>query len=450
MTLSMSPRALPASVALCSVVSFALAGCGTSCDEIIADRDAFFARSTASHAVDAPHASVTVPFGLADRLVAAALADRETDRLALPALDLVGAELGVTFAIAGARLVPAADDRVGVNLAVAVRDGDTPLFTLDVEAQVHPRVDPDRGLVAVNVHPRDVRQLTPRLDPEGRARVTAWLRDALPDVLADVLPDDVLAPTAELAVAWLADTGFPLVRDHLLDDLDAAPLLELALPRDLPLTRVSLRSTASPVPALRFDLVTTLPVARPLHPDPGDAVPNAVELRLAGATAAALANLAMARGALPSRFNEDGEVDPSGPFEARLGWRPGRRPLAVHLWRTAGECVYGRVAGTPRARFTDAEVEVTVSDGVWEEVRGPALTEAFAWTKQLFGAAVRLSVGLARSTRVDVAGSALDLRIGAVQIGRDDLRVALTVRPATTTAPRRPADNALADRRRDR
>lgn len=435
------PRTLVAAAALVgSLLLGGAFGCGTSCDEIIADRDAFSTRATAPHAVDAPHASLTVPFAVADRLIASALANRETDRLSVPALDLVGGELGVTFAISGARLVPAADDRVGVSLAVAVRDGDAPLFTLTVEAHVRPHVDPERGFIVVTVHPRDVRQLTPRLDPEGRARVTAWLREALPDVLADAVPDEVLAPTAELAVTWLADAGFPLVRDHLLDDLDAAPLLELALPRDLPLAGVALRSTAAPVPALRFDLVTTLPVDRPLRPDLGDAVPNAVELRLAGSAAAALANLAMARGDLPSRFDEDGEVDPAGPFEARLGWRAGRRPLAVHLWRTAGECVYGRVAGTPRARFTDHEVEVSVDDGVWEEVRGPALTEAFAWTKQLFGAAVRLSVSLARATRLDVAGTSLDLRIGAVQIGPDDLRVALRVGPtrATATAPTSP------------
>ncbi|MEZ4339816.1 MAG: hypothetical protein R3B82_24610 [Sandaracinaceae bacterium] len=64
-------------------------------------------------------------------------------------------------------------------------------------------------------------------------------------------------------------------------------------------------------------------------------------------------------------------------------------------------------------------------DGEYEVVRGPGLTEAFAWTKRLWGDSVALNLAVARRTRVDVGGALLELTATALEIGPDALRVEL-------------------------
>jgi len=400
-------------------------GCGTTCEEIARDRAAFEARS--AHTAS-PHAIATVPFALANRLLGEHLARRTSDRLELPTLARLGADLGVTLALTGARLGPADGDpaRVSVEVDVAVRDGAIDLFSLGLVADLRPEVDLARREVRVMLQPSHLRSVTPRLDPEGRARVGAWLRRALPDALGAALPDDAARDLGEAAVGWLAESGFPLVRDHLLADLEEAPLLVLELPA-LPLARVDLSVHGGRVPGLSAALVTELPVTRGVDDEATAGPADAVVLRMSGETAVAVANAAMARGALPSRFDGKGKVAPDGPFEARLGWRAGRRPLKVHLWRTSGTCTYGRLGGTPVAELQEERLRVSVDDGTFEVVKGPALTEAFAWTETLWGDAVRLALDVTRSAHVSLGGVTHTLRVGAVEIGREEVRAWLKV-----------------------
>ncbi|PKN57949.1 MAG: hypothetical protein CVU56_08140 [Deltaproteobacteria bacterium HGW-Deltaproteobacteria-14] len=466
-------------------------GCGTSCEEIARHRQAFLERTERT---DAPHATLTIPLALANQLVAErlagrpgtpnqdpaegasgsastprergvaaaerparstpgpdqraakrALTERASDRLEVELLDEIGLHLGVVFTLDAVRLVPADADRVGVEVDVSVRDGRVPLFALGFTAEVRLVVDPRARTARVLLRPDQLRRVSPRLDAEGRARVTAWIRGALPDALGRALDDRALGVLADEAVAWLGEAGFPLVRDNLLDGLDEEPLIEVALP-DLPLESVTVTTVGGRTPALRLGLVTPLPVTHGLGPDHRLPARGVVELRLAGETAAELANAAIARGDLPSRYTSDGEADPAGPFEARVGWGRAPRPLKVHLWRTGGECTYARVGGTPVVTVTDDEVRVAVSDGVYEVIKGPALTEAFAWTKALFGDSVRLGVAVARRVRVDAAGVALELGVAGVAVGATELRVTLQVR-SVPGGPEAPMVGATTPRR---
>lgn len=408
------------------LVAIALAGpgCGTSCEEVARHREAFLARTERT---DAPHATLTIPLALANRVIAERLAGRSSDRLDVDLLDKVGLHLGVVFTLDAVRLVPADAGRVGVEVDVSVRDGRVALFALGFTAEVRPVVDPRARTARVMLRPDLLRRVSPRLDAEGRARMTAWIRGALPDALGHALDDRVLGRLADEAVTWLGDAGFPLVRDNLLVGLDEEPLIEVALP-ELPLEGVTVATIGGRTPALRLELVTPLPVTHGLGPDHRVPARGVVELRLAGETAAELANAAIARGDLPGRYTSDGEADPDGQYEARLGWGRSPRPLKVHLWRTGGECTYARVGGTPVVTVAEDKVRVAVSDGVYEVIKGSALTEAFAWTKTLFGDSVRLGVAVARRVRVDAAGGVLELGVEGVEVGAFDLRVALQVR----------------------
>jgi|GEM_PF-1716798 len=399
-------------------------GCGTSCEEIAARRDAYVGRTART---DAPHATLNIPLGLANRLVAERLERRTSDRLDIDVLERAGLHLGVVFTLDAVRFVPAEGGRVGVEVDVSVRDGREPLLSVGLAADVRPMVDPVAGTASVMLAPDRLRRISPRIDPEGRQRVAVWLREALPEVLTRAFDDRALGLLADAAVGWLFDEGFPLIRDNLLDGLDESPLLEVALP-ELPVAGVVFATRGGRAPALRMDLVTTLPVTHGLGPDHQTPRSGAVELRLAGETVAELANAAIARGEIPSRYTRDGDPSPDGPFEARLGWGATPRPLKVHLWCTTGDCTYVRLGGTPVVTLSDDEVNVAVTDGVYEIIKGSALSEAFGWTKTLFADPVRLGVSVARRVRLDVPGGGLELGVSRVEVGDADLRVALTVR----------------------
>src|SRR5690606_20709113 len=158
------------------------------------------------------------------------------------------------------------------------------------------------------------------------AAVGRWIADELPAGLRGVLPAATLGDVTDLAIAWLVEQGFPLVRDHILAPLEVGTTLRVAL-GDLPLRRVDVRTIGGRVPALVAECAMAVPV--------WDGLPRArelpargrVEVRLSGGAVAELANVGMATGALPSRFDEDGDADPVGPFEARVGWVGGARPL---------------------------------------------------------------------------------------------------------------------------
>lgn len=422
-----APRAAALLAALVATVGLAPAACGTSCEEIRADRDRFLARHDAT---GAPHAELVLPLALANGLAARGFQRLRSPRVTVPALANAG--LRVAFELRGARLVPASEPgRVGVALDVTVVD-DTPgapalrdIISFSLDARVRPVVDAASHRAIVWLRPSDLVGATPRLEARGGAAVRSWLRDALPAGLAAATPDALLDALAEVALAWFADAGWPLIRDNLLADLADVPLLDLALPAELPLAGASFSTVAGRHPALVVELVTSLPVRRGLPPRSGLVRPGVVELRLAGAAAAELANDAIARGALPGRYTSAGEPAPDGPFEARVGWEPGRRPLKVHLWRTRGECVYARVGGTPEPHLEGREATLSVGDGEYEVVRGPALTEAFAWTERLWGQSVALNLAAARRIRVDVGGALLQLTVIALEVGPDALRVEL-------------------------
>ena len=424
-------------------------GCGTSCREIASHRLAF---AQARARTEAPHASLVLPFAVANGLLSAHLAARVSDRLVIAPLEPLGADLGVSFALTGARLSPGERDdgeHVGVEIEVAVRDGALELFSLGLRADLRPRFDPVARTVALMLRPEAVREVRPKLGPEGRARVGRWLQAALPEGIGEAMGQAAAAELGAAVVGWLAESGFPLVRDHLLADLEETPLAAVELP-ELPIASATFRVLRGRTPALAVDVVTTLPVEVGLAADADVPPADALGVRLSGETAAELANLAMAHGKVPSRFDRSGKPSATGPFEARLGWEGGPRPLKIHLWRTTGDCTYALLGATPRPSFDGERLRLAVTDGAYEVVRGPGLTEAFAWTEMLWGDPVTLAVELARAVELEFAGARVALRVGAVEVGPRELRLLLKVGAPASRGPegeRVGAEQADEDRR---
>jgi len=415
-------------LAAAATAGLAALGCGTSCEQIQADRAAFLAAAEAPGQASwdaGPHLEIILPFAVGDRLLSERLARRASPRLEGPGIDALGLALGASLELLAARLVPAADDRVGVRLDVLVRDDAEPIVSFRVDAEVRPDLAPEARRVLVWLGPEDVREIAPTLEAGGRERLRRWVLGGLPAGVARFVPERLLEELVAHLVEWLGGAVFPFLRDHLLAEGAATPLIALDLP-ELPVAGLRLRSHGGPGGALRLDVLTSLPVTRGLATR-APAPAHEALVRISGGAAAAFANRAIAEGLLPSRYDAEGDPAEDGAFEARVGWEVGARPLKVHLWRTGEGCLYARVAGTPRSSLGATEVDVGFSDGVYEVIRGPALTEAFAWTRRLWGPSLALNVAIARAARIAVAGQPIDLGIVGAEIDREEVRVTFAV-----------------------
>src|SRR5690606_18602024 len=100
-----------------------------------------------------------------------------------------------------------------------------------------------------------------------------------------------------------------------------------------------------------------------------------MQLRLAGATVAGMANAAIRSGEIPSRYDRDGTPDPQGEFTARLRWVVGTRPLKAELFGDGGkagtgkaDCAHLELGATPEIQVRDTHLELSTGDAKLEKV----------------------------------------------------------------------------------
>ncbi|MFT7579339.1 MAG: hypothetical protein ACI9MR_001003 [Myxococcota bacterium] len=420
--------------ALVAAVTVIPTGCGTTCEEIRASRDRF---QTQTQRSEKPHAVLSVPFGLANRLIRERLDRRASAEVEIAVLQRFGLKPPIRFDLLDTRLVAAEPGKAGIVATIGVRHATTELLTLELAVAVEPRLDLGQRMVEIAVRAEDFSRVTPRLGPGGKDGIVHWLSDMLPPAVRLMVPDAALGELADVVLGWVIEAGFPLVRDAVLAPLDVGTEFSWALPA-LPITAVSLRSTEGAVPALHALIQTSLPVATGLDASLPSPPEHRIALYLAGDTVAAAANRAISEGLLPRRFSRAGKPDPQGPLEAGLSWGPAPRPLKIHLWQTRGECIYTRIGGAVAATLIDGAetVQVDVQDGVYESVRGPASLEATSWLAPLFADAIEASLEVGRSAEFDLAGGPLRVAVDGIIVGASTVRFELAVtQPETEPAP---------------
>lgn len=416
------PRAAHA-LALAALVSGLVLGlgpgCGTSCPEIVSHREAFSRSLSEPDRVErGPDLLLSVPWPQVDRLLEehALRAAREVEL----APEVLGSALSLSARIIGLRAHPATPDtsasgKIGLTLELALERKKTRVLVLELLTALTPEWLPASTPgaapgIRLALFPEALSEVKPRTTPEGRAMLSRWLERELPPAMRALGGKDVVDALADELLGWASAEVWPLMRRAL---PDGEPLFStvLALPE---LNRIGARAltTEATASALTFGITTGVR-APPLSK--GRRSAKRLTLTMTGPTATALISQAMDRGDVPGRFSGKGDPDPKGPWEARVGWIGGSRPLHLHLWRVEGGCQRVEVGAQISLAVDGEELAVDVREGKLMTLAGPPFAEAFAWLETLFGEALAFSFRTGALVKLDEA-SGYSLRLVSARI----------------------------------
>ncbi len=376
------------------------AACASMCKEMAADRTAFFARRTTA---TAPHATVVVPFPVADRLIARRLGALHPIGSPISLPGRVGSLLGaVRLAPRRVAMRPAPDDRLGLRVELEVLAGDTALAALSLDLDLRPAIDPETGVLRAALRADDLRSIRPTVDPGAAERLAGAIRSRLPSLARSVISEGDLAALARGSIDYLArHLGALLVDSGLLAPLGELTAVSVAIPV-VPVSRLSLHSTGQ---ALVIAVFTRLPAAAGVEMRTDRrSDPQAVQLRLSAAAIAELGNRALATGLLPRRYDDHMRPKKDGDFTPGLRFAGGRRPFKIIAWRLRSPCLRVRIGADPTVALRGGVLVVGFEHGEVEEVRGAMLVRARVWLKRLGADAIRVSKQTLASARISIAG----------------------------------------------
>ncbi len=381
------------------------------CEELASDRRAFFARRTMPSLE--PHATVYVPFAVADRLIARRLGALRPVGSPVTLPGRIGRFLGA-FRLVPRRLTmrPAPSDRLGLRLELDLVAGETSLLALSMDLDARPRLDPARRTLRVALRPDDVREVRPRLPPGAAARLASEIRSRLPSVAQAVVPEEEIAMLARASIEYLGGhLGSLLIDSGLLAPLGEVVGFTVDIPF-VPVSRITLDSVRPGGGGLLVGVFTELPVAAGVPTsEPTSGPPQAVQVRLSGDALAELGNRALVTGLLPRRYDEAMHPAKAGDFTPGFRWAPGRRPLKIFAWRLKSPCLRARIGADPVVTVTGGQLAVGIEHGEVEAVRGAALVRARVWLKRVGADAIRFTRRTIASARISIAGAPLGGRI---------------------------------------
>jgi hypothetical protein len=393
--------------ALVLIAALSSSACAPMCQEMAADRKAFFGHRATSAS---PHATIFVPFDLANRLMSKRLGEVQPIGSPISLPGKVGELIG-SVRLFPRRLVlrPAPDDRLGLRMDIEVLQREKPLFTVTLDVEARPEVDASKGLLEVGLRADDLKSVTATLGPDATDALAAVLRARLPSVASSVLSQDQVAAIVKSGTDLLAERlGGLLIPSGLLAPLGELTRLGVEIPI-VPVSRLTFRSVGDEKGGLLVGVFTALPVGAGVSlTDAWLESTGALRLRLSGDALAQLGNWALVTGRLPRRYDkkmrpkEDGELTPG------LRWASGPRPLQIFAWRVKKPCLRARIGSSPLVSLAEGRLVVGIDEGVVEEVRGAALVRARVWTQRIGADAIRFSKKVVSSARVSIAGIPVD------------------------------------------
>jgi hypothetical protein len=431
-------------LAVCLLGSLFIWGCGPSCKQIA---DARSALRAGRKATSTAHLQLGIPHALANRLIAEGLRDVPPVPLELPGVKGLGllvpalSELRLTVATRSLRLVPAAEDHLGLSLDLELRDGSEVLMELGLDLELRPRLERDAEgqVLTVELEGEGLRAVRPRLGPEPSERLARAIHRRLPHLIRSTVPVQALARVAGGLIERLGADSYALLRSAVLERLGRIKQVRLRLP-ELPVERVHLRSPRSQVPHLAVDLFTDLPVREGLEGDQSMKLlkRDAVQVRVAGSAVAELSNWAMERGLIPARYDRDLKPKAEGGFSPIFDWEHRQpRPLKIHVFRKQKPCAHVQVGARARVAVKKEKLVLTLEDREMERVQGPPLVRLGVWLDSLWSRALTTTKELAAQTRLRLGGHEVRVRIEQARLYQRELVLGLSgrVRPLRAPAP---------------
>jgi hypothetical protein len=438
-------------LALLAILAVPLA-CAAPCERVEASHTAFRratarpqARPGAAAATPArdsgAHLSASIPYELIDAMIAKQL--DQIPKLKLPLGSISGVALGtVQLGVEAVRARSAPDGQLGFRIRVGLREGKREVMSVDIDAQLRPRLDPRSGSLAVALAGRDIVSLTPSISAQSRKQLGEWIWAQLPPAAKLVVDRATVSNLAgELAERLMKQAAGMLERE-LLDDLGELARFEFDLPEALPVQALELRASER---YLDLDLRTGLPVEIGL-PAGRERVeglhPNLVQIRVAGDALAALANHAIQDGRIPSRWTLEGEPDPEGEIWAGLAWAEGTPdPIEVHLWKRGqagargSECAHVVLRGEPHlqvvspARGSPPQLELGARGLEVESVVGSAKIRAGLFFSRAARRGVELIERTTAATEIEIANQPLSAQVRSAEVRGDEVVLGLTLVP---------------------
>ena len=436
----MNARPLLASL-LALFFALTLSGCGPQCAVLKDDHEAFARKfQGGADSTRAPHLSIAMPRAALTEAIDAAAARIPRTPVDLPGLGDVGRYVPNRLEFTPRALQLSVDkaDAARLRLDFDVNYDGRALFGLDLTAKAPITVNTSRGTLRFSIRGDLFESVTPRLD-EGAARKLAdALWGQLPSVARAVVQRGLVDRLAREGIEYLTSRGYVLLRERVLKRIGEIASFEIGMPA-VPIEALTLTSVGSGANGVfRLDVRTSLPVENGLGESSLSALAaaaakspkDALRVQIAAETVTALANWAMGRGKLPSRYDDTGKPSREGGVQVGAAWGGSdARPLKVHLWSlgTPQMCVYGRAAGVPTVEYDAAKgkLAVGIKDSSVEEFKGPALLRAVAFlpsvTQNMFDfsktIAMKTQLGIGSKTfRVNLQRAAFDGRTFTVDL----------------------------------
>jgi len=281
-----------------------------------------------------------------------------------------------------------------------------------------------------------LKKVVPHLSPDAAERLGGIVYKRLPTLARAIVSRAAVDQAAGSAVEFLLKQFYALAKDKLLRQLSDRARLSIALP-DVPIRTLSLGPTTEAGGGLRLAITTSLPIGAALGPREvrSQRLPaDRVTLRASAATLAELVNWAMARGLVPSRYNDKGQADDQGEYLAAVEWIAGERPMKAHLWQLEGSCMRLDMGANARVGAKDGKVSIAAEDGVIEDVDAAPLTEVGVFFYALWKDAVNVTLDRSAELRFKVADQELVSRVEQATLTDDELTLIVTLQPADRAA----------------
>jgi hypothetical protein len=410
-----------------TVLALAPLGCGSrTCKRIARDREEFLARDAKDAST---HLEVTLPYAVANALLEPSLAKVKPIPVSAPGLGALASAFGkLRIAPTRAVLQPAAGGLVGLRLDFDVLAGDRGAFGMWLETAFAPEVDLKAGAVTAGFSPESLKKVTPHVTADAAKRLGGMIYDGIPGIARALVSRAAVDKAAGGVVEFLLKQFYALAKDKLLPEVADLAKIRIAMP-DVPVRDLALAPTEDAGGALRLSISTALPVGGGLAArDPKAALPgDRISVRATASTLAELANWAMAKGLVPARYNAKGKADEKGEYVAALEWKPGKRPMKIHLWQLEGVCKRVDMGAKAAIGVEDGTLVIEATDGVIEGSEAAPFTELGVFFYALWKDAVKTTIKRSAEMKFSAGGQELSSRVEAAELAGDEVTMTVSL-----------------------
>jgi hypothetical protein len=407
-------------------------GCGaTVCKRLEADRNQFLARKGGGKGT---HLEMTIPFAVAERLVEPFVTVVKPIDIPIPNLGNLSDYFGnLSVVPKGVELIPAAPEYIGFHLDFEIQRNGDRAFDMYLETEVRPEIDLKAGKITIAFSPEALSNTKPGLSKDAKSDLSEMIYSQLPSMARMLIPRSLVDSITDSAVDRLLERFFDRAKQRMLPKLSDMSRFEVALP-NLPLSAVSITSTAKGGGRLNLAITTALPVKEGIV-DRANGAPQPsrsnVTLRMSGSAAAELVNWALAKGLVPNRYDDKGKPKKDGVYRPGLDWVPSdERPMKIYLWDLEKPCMRITMSAKPTVAVVGDSLEVKAKDIKTDDVDASAFTKLGVWFYTLWKDAMNIKKKSSSKMRMVAAGREIEAIVKKAALEKDELvmEVALTIK----------------------